>query len=122
MKPNWKLKTLPTLTLEAIVERLLTRQQQQNKWLREVQASGHLKINEPISQNFLLLDLALDVLGVPPENMPKDGTPLVGEAFCREWLVDLYELMFEQHNDVQTFIEVASGKREMPGEWTDESL
>jgi len=120
MKTNWKINTLPRkLTPEQIVERLLTLQQEQNQWLQEVQASGHLEIKEPIAQNYLLLHLALDILGVPPTNLPKDHSmPCVGEQFSRDWLVDLYEVMFERDHDLRGFIEIASGRCEV----SDESM
>ena len=59
----------------------------------------HFSLDDPISNNDQLLHLALDLLGVPPEDD------------CRDWYVSFYGLMVLARNDIDGFVDIAAGKQ-----------
>lgn len=54
--------------LRWIAGELLRLQLRQDEWIEDVESSKHIRIEEPISGNWELLHLALDILGEPIDN------------------------------------------------------
>ncbi len=114
--------TVVSSDLLHVARELLKLQRQQDKWLNETEACGHIEIDEPISSSYLLLDLALDILGEPKDNTIETNASEVfqetGEipqgTHCRDYIHDVYCLMVGKHNDIEGFIDVVTGKRDLP--------
>ena len=100
--------------LRPIIRRLLELQRIEDKWAEEISTPGLLEIDSPISGNWLLLDFALDILGIPREPEPEDweefirvtGYDIVNDRtlfncwYAEEWFVDVHE-----GNDLDGFME-----------------
>lgn len=124
--------TVASSALLCVARELLKLQRQQDKWHDEIEASGHIEINCPIAGNWLLLHLALDILGEPKDNtIETNACEIANEtgewpegSHCRDVIVDVYLLMVGKRNDIEGYIEVVTGKRKLPPDgWSnDEQL
>ena len=85
-----------------VVRKLLLLQREHNKWRREIESSAHVTLDDPIGGK-LLYHLALDLLGVTPENL--------------EEVEDFYVLMVTptDRNSIDGFIDLVTGKQVLPG-------
>ena len=94
-KPMKKTDPLP------VVRKLLRLQREHNKWRREIESSAHVTLDDPIGGK-LLYHLALDLLGVTPENL--------------EEVEDFYVLMVTptDRNSIDGFIDLVTGKQVLP--------
>lgn len=114
-----------------VARELLKLQRQQDKWCESIEAAG-VELNCPIAGNWLLLHLALDILGEPKDNTVETNACEIanetGEwpegSHCRDVIVDVYLLMVVKRNDIEGYIEVVTGKRKLPPDgWSnDEQL
>lgn len=105
-----------------VARELLKLQRKQDLWHEEIEASGHIQVSDPISGNYLLLELALDILGEPKDNTIETNACEIanttGEwpegSHCRDFIIDIYLLMVGKHNDIDGYIDVVTGMSEMP--------
>lgn len=103
---------VPPRDLLSMVVAILNVQTNQSRWLDDLYSRG-IEIAEPIGGHWTLLNLALDAIGVPRENMPDGCTEddwIDGVHFCRDRCTAIFDLMCVRHDDVSGFIEFASNK------------
>lgn len=84
-----------------IAARLLEAQRKQDQWRQEIEGCENIEIREPISDGAVLLHIALDLLGVPPEEHDPEGGPI----FCRDAYEERFEELVLKHGNVSGFIE-----------------
>lgn len=115
------MKTEQAFDSLAVCRQLLKLQREQNEWLEKIQSSQLIEITEPISGNWLLLDLALDILGEPKDNAGEAAEEIANEtgewpegSHCRDVIQDIFWLMVGKRNDIDGYIEVVQGKRKLP--------
>lgn len=109
--------------LLSVARELLDLQCKQDKWNDKVYAAG-IELNEPISGSWLLLHLALDILGYPKDNTEETNACEIANetgkwpegAFSRDGIVHAYRVMVVKDGNLNGFIEVATGRRDMPSD------
>ena len=121
-QPKTEVDKPPSIDVVAVARELLKLQRQQDVWHDAVNQEGLIEVHDPISENWALLYLALDLLGEPKDStMSNDDESIEGPdvsidglegAYCRDLIVEVYDIMVAKRNDIEGYIEVVTGKRE----------